>query len=243
MEDIAKQAIHYYETNDQAELLKLANRVWPSDPDAEIPLGAADVFFFARSIAWRNRKNPGAGACDSENREAVVEKELWHARAAAAAMMTGAKHTAARLLLQQAFILMELKAFIEARSVLGEMLRLVGPEHELRPVFMRLHEEKSAYSYLAEGLYGDAATRYQSALEFVDGDPRGALKVEGGLVLSRYLARSSSDHEQRDLLDSMRRIQAEALSAGFEDVAKDASSNLRVMEAGEYGGWCPFELL
>ena len=243
MEDIARQAIHYYDTNNQEALLNLANRVWPTDLEAPIAGGVADVCYFARTIVYRNRTDPSADSFDPANRDAVVERELWQARATSAAMISGDAHTIARLLLQRAFVLMELEAYPEARSVLGEMLRLVGPEHELRPIFMRLHEEKSAYSYLAEGLYGSAIEGYESALRFSDDDPRGALKVQGGLVLSRYLDRADGDGGQEDLLDLMRQVRDGAAAAGYEDVANDASCNLRMMEAGVYEGWCPFELL
>ncbi len=229
--NIDRQAAHYYDTGNKEELLNLANRVWSQAEEGDFPNGSADVFYFARTIEWRKEdKDP-------------VQKELWHARALAAATLTGANHTAARLLMQSFFILMEHEAYAEARSVLGDMLRVVGPDHEQRPVFMRFHEEKSAYSFLAEGHYGDAVARYESAQDFCHDDPRGLLKVRGGLVLCQYLERTRPEREQVELVDSMRRIREESQSAGFVDVANDASCNLRMMEAGGYEGWCPFELL
>lgn len=248
--DIAQEAIHYYETDNKAKLLKLAQDEWPSDLETPIREGAADVFYFARSIEWRHHKGPAPAPVDPANRDAIVGRELWHARAITAAILTGANHTVSRLLIGRAFFLIELKAYEEARSVLAEMLRLVDEGHELRRVFMRLYEEKVAFSYLDEGLYSEAGEHYKRALPYGDVDPRGALKVRGGLVLSQWLqmcAKWGGRGIPADRIDEyvaeLREVRDAALAAGYGDVVSDADHNVTAIEAGDCKNWRPFELL
>lgn len=225
-EVILEQAIAFYETGQDQRLIQLAESIWPQ-PDDELPSGIAEVCRYAR-IATRRQRD-------------FVAQEVWAARALTAAVLTDVRDTAAGLLLPHFFGLVEEGAYEAAREVLGEMARLITPDHPRSRLFMRLYHEKLAYSFLAEEQFEQAQEQYSTALVHcaADDDPRGVLKVQGGAALASYLSRCV---DTKACLDEMERILSEAKSQGFADVVLSAEQNIDLMNGGEYGGWHPFEV-
>lgn len=227
---LAHEAIRLYEAGDDAALLSLADENWP-EVDGSLTPDHAEVAYFARTVAYRTGDHAAV--------------RVWGARAMVASVVSQSLPTAARLLLPDFFPLLDAGEPEAARTVLKEMERLVetdpaataaGPQ-----VFARLYHEKLAASYLLHGDPSAAASHYEMAVQATRDDPRGSLKVQGGLELSRFLA-NPSDGARQNLENELQRIEEGARAGGFPDVQEIARHNLRWLQTGE-GSWRPFELL
>lgn len=246
---IAEEASRLYSSNENEALFRLAESKWPPD-GAALPDGIGEVcrFAFIRAVQLNQ-----------------TDQHLWRARALAAAVLTGARDTAAGLLLQPFFVATSMalesgdaKGHVQARLILDEIKRLV-PENSpaWQALFARLYHEKRAVSFLMEGTGGGrpadpagdslraAEAEYTLALQLTRDDPRGTLKVQGGLALVRYLQLAHTPHaagiaRQRDETVS---IQSAALAAGYRDVAGWAATNAGVMGRGEFTGWAAYEVV
>lgn len=253
---IGHEARDFYDANDDEALFRLARRTWPSSLEEEIPDGAAEVcrFAFIRAVE--------AG---------LTEQHLWRARSMTAAVIQGARDTAAGLLLQAFFVTTSQgqertgaaarDAHEQARLVLDEMRRLIpegtGPWEE---TFGRLYHEKRAYSFLVEALGDDdsapgdahlfdtAEREYGDAHSLATRSRRATLKVEGGLALLGYLRlRGLPANEvavrKTPFLDATEAIRARAIELGYDDVVAWATMNIDVMRRGVFDGWTPYEVV
>lgn len=254
MTQLSEEAARLYTANDNDALFHLAEASWRPG-DGELVPGAGEV---ARYAAIRARETN------------APEQHLWRARGLTAAVIFGARDTAAGLLLHPFFALTSIAveksegashAHEVARAILEEMKKLVPEDSPAwSSLFGRLYHEKRAYSFLMEasatglpgsadpGLLGNAEDEYRLALERAAGDPRGTLKVRGGLALVGYL-RSATEPEPTTpiptgtYLDETREIRRKAAEEGFDDVEKWAATNERVMERGQLTGWTPYEVV
>jgi len=250
---LAQQASRYYNDNDNDALFRLAADSWPGD-GAELPEGIAEVcrFAFIRAVQLQR-----------------VDQYLWRARALTAAVITGARDTAAGLLLQPFFVATSFtlengaeKGHEQARLILEEMKRLVPEDTSAWSVlFARLYHEKKAFSFLMEATSGgrpEAASRslldaaeaeYALALDLTPPqDSRGALKVRGGLALVRYLRlacgpQDASDASRQPYLEETEAVRAAAAAAGYRDVEGWATANVEAMGRGEFIGWTAYEVV
>jgi hypothetical protein len=246
---IAEEASRLYTNNDDEALFRLAAATWPPEGQA-LPEGIGEVCRFA-SIRAVQLKQP--------------DQYLWRARALTSAVLTGARDTAAGLLLQPYFVATSVAlesgagdGHAQARLILDEMKRLVPEDTPAwGALFARLYHEKRAFSFLMEGTGGGrsadrsrdllrtAEAEYTLALQLTHDDPRGTLKVRGGLALARYLQLADDPHppsmaQQRDETVS---IHSAADAAGFRDVAGWAATNADVMGRGEFTGWTAYEVV
>lgn len=250
------EASRLYSVNDNDALFRLVEQRWP--PLGEnLPQGISEECRFAAIRATQLQR---------------IDQYLWHARALTAAVLTGARDTAAGLLLQHFFvgIARTLEGAVEghehghrqARLILEEMKRLVPADSpEWRELFARLYHEKRAFSFLMEGTGGgaplkgsedclrEAENEYSAALPLgADDERRGTLKVCGGLALVRYLqlaygSETSLEEAKRESLAETQRVMSAATVAGYRDVAAWAAANVGVMQRGEFRDWVPYEVL
>jgi hypothetical protein len=253
MSELAKQAARLYDENDTEQLLRVARDLWPGEGEA-MPEGVAEVcrYAYIRSVELN-----------------LIEQHLWRARAQAAAVIEGARDTAAGLLLQPFFVTVDVAlkgaqqghehGFQRAREILDLITLLVPADHPRASLFRRLQQEKRAFTYLMEGTDGgrpslsglstlkQAEREYVTALAMTTGDDRGRLKVRGGLALAGYLQLAHSGEVEvaaakRPFVDETRDILNAAEAAGFADVAAWSARNLAVMEQGEFEDWAPYEV-
>ena len=254
---LAVEAERLYDANDNEALFLLAKKNWPPSGQ-ELPEGISEVCRYA-FIRYTQTNQ--------------IDCHLWRARALTAAVMTGARDTAAGLLFQAFFQAIDIivkkeqggheHGFQTARMILDEMPRLL-PADAPRWIrlFDRLFHEKRGFALVMEATGGgrpspaglllldEAETDYQAALTVaVAGeDARGALKVRGGLALARYLRLADDPAEviaesKRPLLEETRAIRSSAHEAGYRDVADWAAINADVMDRGEFVGWTPYEVV
>ena len=255
---IAERAAEYYNKNDHAALFALARKSW-APVGEELPaggVGEACRFAFIRA-----------------RQHGTVDRHLWEARALTAAVVQGAPETAAGLLFPHFMAAIEMAlrgnkaveggAHEQARAIPDEMKRLV-PEDD--PAWSRslgrLYHEKRGFSFLMEARSAEAGEppatdilrsaekEYLKALEYLEAldegtsDPRGELKVRGGLALVCYLRwMGTSQEETSAWFAETQEIQAAAERAGFSDVARWAAGKLEVMERGDTSGWFPYEVV
>lgn len=252
MTTIADEASRLYSANETEALFRLAHEEWSRAGEA-LPEGIGEVcrFAFIRAVQLKR-----------------VDQFLWRARALAAAVITGARDTAAGLLLQPFFVATSFAldtgaehGHEQARLILDEMKRLVPEETPAWSVlFARLYHEKRAFSFLMEatgggcpaagshGLLNAAEAEYDLALKRITGDERGTLKVQAGLALVRYLRLAGEppggiEESKKPLLAETRSIGSAATAAGFRDVAGWAAINEDVMSRGEFAGWTAYEVV
>lgn len=253
---LAVQAARLYDANDNEALFRLARDNWPAAVDEDLPEGISEVcrYAFIRSV--------------QTNR---IDQHLWRARALTAAVITGARDTAAGLLLQAFFVEIDVTVkreqagyehgFHMARLILDEMTRLLPADApRWAELFDRLYHEKRGFALLMEGtgggrpspeglvLLGEAETDYLSALAASGGDVRGMLKVRGGIALVRYLrlAHAPADvvaESKGPFLEETRAVNSSAAVAGHRDVADWAATNADVMDWGKFVGWTPYEVV
>lgn len=230
MDQAADRAATLYEAGQHDELWALADHLWAEQGD-EPSTDVAEVCFFARTAYARAGQWGAAG--------------LWGARAMVASILSGSRMTGARLLLPEFFRLQAQGSPIEARQVLHEMTRLVNvddPDQGSQvQVFARLYHEKLATSFLLEGDFDEAIAHYREALDRSQDDPRGHLKVRGGLALATYLS-ATSDGSATQFRGILTEIRDAAEEQGFPDVVADATHDLGWL-AGDEDDWRPFEVL
>jgi hypothetical protein len=253
---LAVQAARLYDANDNDALFRLATLNWPP-LGVELPPGIGEVcrYAFIRSVQMNQ-----------------IDQHLWRARAMTAAVMSGARDTAAGLLLQAFFVAMAITVrreqsgyehgFEQARMILDEMTRLLPADApRWSELFARLYHDKRAFAWLMEGSGGgrpapeglgmldEAEAEYRRAEALAEGqNERGALKVRGGLALVRYLRLAiepgaDSVKAMRRLAEETRTIAASAREAGYRDVEDWAVINADVMERGEFVGWTSYEVV
>jgi hypothetical protein len=239
MARVLEQAMRLWDTGQDAQLVELAESCWPTSPDAELTPEIAEVCRYARNAARRQLTG-------SDDLLHFVQFQVWGARAMVAAVLTGARDTAAGLLLGPFFALTAEHQHSAARAVWAEVVRLVPLDHPRSGLFRRLYYEKLAFSFVSEGLFDDARANYMRALDHCADDPRGALKVRGGAAITGYLALKGRPAEEitnltSPLLEEMRQVHAEAGVAGFRDVVTAAAGNIGLMGSGKFEPWHPFE--
>jgi len=238
---IEERAAALYNDNENEEVLALAEKNWPPLGQA-LPEGMSEVCRHA-FIASR-RANPDG-----------VTQDLWFARALVAAVLTDSVETAAGLLLPSFFSAIErgkdgaLGGFATARLILEEFRRLLPEDHPAwSRLFDRIYHEKLAACLILSGELADAEHEYVLALGFAqeNQDWRGQLKCRGGIALTRYLQTvvgpSAQTIGDANLEETMT-VLAEALNAGYSDVAGWATTNISVMKRGDLEGWTPYEVL
>jgi|SRR5882724_1661577 len=251
----ADQASRLYTANDNDALFRLAEQRWPP-LGKELPQGISEECRFASIRATQLQR---------------IDQYLWRARALTAAVLTGARDTAAGLLLQHFFAATArtLEGAVDgkehgheqARLILEEMKRLVPADTlQWSELFARLYHEKRAFSFLMEGTGGgvpltgserrlrEAESEYSAALLLGSEGKRGTLKVRGGLALVHYLQLAYSSHPEleeskREWLEETQRVMSAATAAGYRDVAEWAATNVGVMSRGEFRGWTPYEVV
>ncbi len=225
------------------ELLALAKKLWPTSSSDPLPDGVAEVCRLARVAALRLRDSPPAGGPTSP--EFSVEVDLWEAHGLTAAVLSHATHVVAGFLLPRFYTLCDMGAFSAAREVVDDMLRLVAPGSDQRPferVVRRFCSEKRAYSYFLEGRFADALQCYHEALAHTTPGMRAALKVQGGLALTEFMASARGNENREKLRDTLQIVAADAQVGGFPDVAEWATRNLAQVDAGTADAPIPFEL-
>jgi hypothetical protein len=188
--------------------------------------GIAYLCFFARVV--------------SLIRDDPIQVEIWAARALSTAMLTGATHTAARLILAHSFKLNAKGAQPEARMVLDEILRLIGPDDFHQPRLRRLYYEKTGFSFFKERNYKLAIEYYQKALAYCEEGSRAKLKVQGGATLAGYMSLENvpANHladRAASYIDIMCHILRAAESANFHDVVQSASCNIKLWSQNSVG--------
>jgi len=110
-----------------------------------------------------------------------------------------------------------------------------------RRFFARIYWEKTGFLHYAARRYAEALRCYEAALTCTGGDERGALKIPGGIALTRYMA--SSDPEVRAFaLAEMRTVLDRCTAADQTELAKIARHNVEAMAAGS-NDVRPFEIL
>jgi hypothetical protein len=250
---LREEAARLYDANDHDALFALAARSWPEGGDM-LPDGVGEVCRYAAIRAHSLGR---------------VDRFVWRARALTAAVLTGARDTAAGLLLQSFFGATDAAGeqpadggHSQARRILDEIRRLV-PENtpEWRTLFGRLYHGKRAFSFLMEGTSSsapsdgrrrcldEAEAEYSRALPFATHDERGTLKLRGALALTRYLRLAYNatgqgrSPEVTPLLEETRAIAASAKERGYRDVAEWAATNSDVMDRGASTGWAPYEVV
>ncbi len=229
---LVERADHLHAAGKQQQLLELAETIWPAPEQAEILPGTAEVCRYT-FLLLKGRRDSRAF--------------LWFARALTAAVLTGARDTAAGLVLRDFFVSLEEGDHDSARLVLDEVRRLVDMDSPRADLFRgRIYHEKYAYSLALEGRFNEACDHYQLAARYCRNDPRGRLKVEGGAVIAGYLALERMDHEALKseallFIENMKKIQAAASAAGFVEVERTAARNLALMQTASFSPWFPFE--
>lgn len=249
------QSIAAFDRNETPSVFSLANDNWPAIGE-ELPAGIGEA---CRHAFIRHAEAHH------------IDQHLWRARAMTAAVLTGARDTAAGLLIQAAFLAINdanegrsegrERGYEQARMILEEMKRLVPEDYPtwLQP-WARLYHDKRAYSFLEEGTGGSRAStagqqwltsaedEYELALKHTrEDEKRGRLKVLGGLALVRYLRLADKPAEEiaeakKPFLEETRAIGEAAAAAGYRDVEGWAGANVSVMERGEFVGWSPYEV-
>jgi hypothetical protein len=248
--NLDQEAGRMYDLNDDDALFRLAETHWP-DVGQPLPPGIADVcrLAFARAI-----------------QKGRSDHTLWRARAMSACVLTGARDTAAGLVLQPFFVATAQaldgaeNGHVHARGILEEVRRLVPDDTEAwSRLYARLYYEKRAFSFLMEATDGasprpgaghllDAAdAELVRALEHNRNDPRGSCKVRGGLALVRYLRLAGEPEEvvaerKAPFLEETRAVHKAASEAGYRDVEDWAEVNAGVMSSGEFAGWVAYEI-
>ena len=253
---LAVEAARLYDVNDNEALFQLARDNWPLSVDQDLPEGISEVcrYAFIRSVQTNQ-----------------IDQHLWRARALTAAVISGARDTAAGLLLQAFFVAIDITVrreqagyehgFRTAREILDEMTRLLPADApRWDELFDRLYHEKRGFALLMEAtdggcpspegivLLGEAETDYLSALAASSGDARGMLKVRGGIALVRYLrlAHDPADvvaESKAPFVEETRAVRSSAAAASHSDVARWAALNAEVMDRGEFVGWTPYEVV
>jgi len=249
---LLEQAADMYDNNQTEALYQLAADNWPAI-GAELPAGIAEVcrYTFIRH---------------AEAHE--IDQHLWRARALSAAVITGARDTAAGLLLQAFFVTVDVTVkqeqggyehgYEDARSILEEINRLVPEGAPRSQLFARLYHEKRAYSFLIEGTgRGRPSTAGMERLRQAEAEcllardyvrsPRGTLKVRGDLALVRYLLLAEKttaeiEEAKKPFLEETIAVRDAAAAADYRDVVSWASPNVEVMERGDFVGWVPYEV-
>ncbi|MEW5982595.1 MAG: hypothetical protein AB1806_09515 [Acidobacteriota bacterium] len=249
------RAAQLYTDNHTAELFRLASERWPR-VDAELEEGLDELCRFAFIRA--------------RDSDLVIDTEVYYARAIVAAVIRGARDTAACLIMRQFFTAMEHcrrgngggDGYEKARGILDEMRRLVSEEDPAwASLVARLYYDKTAVVYLLEATGGSGGkprpgaeatlTMARKYLEYArpygSGKLRDRLKIDGQLALVGYLLGSynleQQEEVQREALRNTNTVLNEAREARLTDVVGWAEANRDVMTLGEYIGWIPYEVL
>lgn len=248
--NLAQEAGRLYDLNDDDALFRLAETHWP-DVGQPLPPGIADVCRLAFARALQRGRS---------------DHTLWRARAMSASVLTGARDTAAGLVLQPFFVATEQalegaeNGHVHARGILEEVRRLVPDDTEAwSRLYARLYHEKRGFSFLMEAtgggaprpgagpLLGSAEAALAQALEHNRNDARGNCKVRGALALVRYLRLTAEPEEvveerKEPFLEETRAVLKAASQAGHRDVEAWAEVNAGVMSRGEFTGWIAYEI-
>jgi hypothetical protein len=171
----------------------------------------------------------------------------WKSRARVIFNLSGSRTGEAMMLIPDAYaVAMEFGRFDLAREILHEMPALIdadeGNEEDAVPsraLVRRCYPEKVGYLYFLQQNYADGEQWYQRALKEAQGDPRGRLKVQLGLIVCRFGA-SHGDSGRNEVLAEMRKVADEANSSGFRDVLVVAEKNCELLSSSSEIE--PFEL-
>lgn len=96
---LEEEADRLFGAGKYVELLELAERVWPADNSAPLPVGMAEVCRFARLAAIYLLEALPPDHPTSLLR--IGQKDLWEARCMTAAMLAGDRNVVAGLLLSR----------------------------------------------------------------------------------------------------------------------------------------------
>ena len=152
---IAELARQYYNENRRGALFALVAKSWPPVGE-ELPtggVGEACRFAFIRA-----------------RQQGTIDRHLWEARTLTAAVVEGARETAAGLLLPHFIAATEMAlqgvkavdggGHEQARAILDEMKRLVREDHPAWARLLgRLYHEKRGFSFLMEARSAEAGGR------------------------------------------------------------------------------------
>lgn len=249
--NLAQDASRLYDLNDEDALFRLAETHWPDDVAEILPSGIADMCRLA---------------CVRAIQKGGSDHHLWRARAISAAVLTGARDTAAGLMLQPFFVATAQaldgaeNGHVHARGILEEMRRLVPDDTEAwSRLYARLYHEKRAFSFLMEATGGTsprpgtgqlleaADAALVEALKHSRNDSRGNCKLRGGLALVRYLRLAGEPEDvvaqgKGPFLEETRVVLGAATEAGYRDVEAWAEVNAGVMSRSEFVGWVAYEV-
>lgn len=244
----------YFHANDSEALFRLATESWPPVGE-ELPEGIGEVcrYAFVRYVEADQ-----------------IDQHLWRARALTAAVITGARDTAAGLLRSNFLVAIYAalrgeqsgheSGFEQARGILDEMKRLVPDGAPHSQAYNKIYHAHRAVSYLLEGTGGGrpssagrrlldkAEAEYVLAQEVAFHDARSALKTRGDLALVRYLRLVDEPAEviaesKKPFLDETVAVRSSADEAPYRDVEGWAATNAGVMDRGEFEGWLPYEVV
>lgn len=249
--NLAQNAARLYDLNDDDALFRLAETHWPDEVAGLLQSGIAEVCRLA---------------CVRAKQKGRSDHTLWRARAMSAAVLTGARDTAAGLVLQPFFVATAQaldgaeNGHVHARGILEEMRRLVPDDTEAwSRLYARLYYEKRGFSFLMEAsggafprpgaglLFDLAEAALLEALEHNRNDPRGSCKLRGSLALVRYLCLVGEPEEdvaerKKAFLEETRAVLGAATEAGYRDVEAWAEVNAGVMSRNEFVGWVAYEV-
>lgn len=170
------QAWAAYEQGDLGRLRSTVESLWESDAERPSP-AAADAYRALGLALYESGRSS--------------ERNVWWARAVAAAHLSGSRNALAACLLPFFFTSIADGEPALAREVLKEIARLMDPDDDGSPptggTMRRLYHEKLAYAFSEEGLLDEAMRSYQTAIRVADGDLRGQVKARAayGLCLAK----------------------------------------------------------
>lgn len=158
----------------------------------------------------------------------VADARLWKARATTFFALANNLTGLAAIVMTEAFAAGETDAgkALEVLESMKLLLTSARPEPTGIPsttIMTRVYHEKRAFFLKKLGRLDEAITSYEAALAFTESDPRGRLKVRGGIGL---VLAAKGDLVRAEQIT--REVATAAESGGYRQVAETAHHNLEV---------------